>query len=126
MEPEIGVRARFSYESVSDTCLTPRWRRSWARTGGATIILGVLLLLLALFLSGSVEALFNILPRSILGVILFITGAQLALGSCDFSKDKGERFITLVTAAFCVWNVGLGFLAGMVGAYLNRRGLLKL
>jgi MFS superfamily sulfate permease-like transporter len=97
-----------------------------ARTGGATIILGVILLLLALFLSGSVEALFNILPKSILGVILFITGAQLALGSCDFSKDKGERFITLVTAAFCVWNVGLGFLAGMVGAYLNRRGLLKL
>jgi len=97
-----------------------------ARTGGATIILGVFLLLLALFLSGSVEALFTILPKSILGVILFITGAQLALGSCDFSKDKGERFITLVTAAFCVWNVGLGFLAGMVGAYLNRRGLLKL
>jgi uncharacterized membrane protein YfcA len=73
-----------------------------------------------------VEALFSILPRSILGVILFITGAQLALGSCDFSTDKRERFITLITAAFCVWNVGLGFLAGMVGAYLNKRGLIKL
>lgn len=97
-----------------------------ARTGGATIILGVILLLLALFLSGSVEALFAILPKSILGVILFITGAQLALGSCDLSKDKGERFITLVTAAFCVWNVGLGFLAGMAGAWLDKRGLLKL
>jgi len=97
-----------------------------ARTGGATIILGVILLLLALFLSGSVEALFSVLPRSILGVILFITGAQLALGSCEFSKDKGERFITLVTAAFCVWNVGLGFLAGMVGAYLSKRGWLRL
>jgi predicted benzoate:H+ symporter BenE len=97
-----------------------------ARTGGATIVLGVILLLLALFLSGSVEALFSILPRSLLGVILFITGAQLALGSCDFSTDKRERFITLITAAFCVWNVGLGFLAGMIGAYLNKRGLIKL
>ena len=97
-----------------------------ARTGGATVILGVVLLLLALFLSGSVETLFSILPKAILGVILFLTGAQLALGSCDFSKNKGERFITLVTAAFCIWNVGLGFLAGMVGAYLNKRGLLKL
>jgi MFS superfamily sulfate permease-like transporter len=97
-----------------------------ARTGGATIILGVILLLLALFFSGSVETLFGILPKAILGVILFLTGAQLALGSCDFSKHKGERFITLVTAAFCVWNVGLGFLAGMVGAYLVRRGLLRL
>lgn len=97
-----------------------------ARTGGATIILGVILLSLALFLSGSVQALFGILPASILGVILFITGAQLALGSCDFSRNKVERFITLVTAALCVWNVGLGFLAGMLGAYLSKRGLLKL
>lgn len=97
-----------------------------ARTGGATIILGLILLLLALFLSGSVQTLFSVLPKSILGVILFLTGAQLALGSCDFSKNKGERFITLVTAAFCIWNVGLGFLAGIIGAYLNKRGLLKL
>jgi predicted benzoate:H+ symporter BenE len=97
-----------------------------ARTGGATIILGVILLLLALLLSGSVQTLFSILPKSVLGVILFITGAQLALGSCDFSRNKGERFITLVTAAFCIWNVGLGFLAGMLGAYLHQRGVLKL
>ena len=97
-----------------------------ARTGGATLILGVVLLLLALFFSGSVEALFGILPKAILGVILFLTGAQLALGSCDFSSDKGERFITLVTAAFCIWNVGIGFLAGILGAFLIKRGLLKL
>lgn len=97
-----------------------------ARTGGATIILGVMLLLLALFMSGSVQTFFEVLPRSILGVILFLTGAQLALGSCDFSRNKGERFVTLVTAAFCIWNVGLGFLAGMIGAYLSKRGLLKL
>jgi MFS superfamily sulfate permease-like transporter len=97
-----------------------------ARTGGATVILGVILLLLALFLSGSVQTLFSVLPKAILGVILFITGAQLALGSCDFSKHKGERFVTLVTAALCVWNVGVGFLAGIVGAYLIKRGLLKL
>jgi Molybdate transporter of MFS superfamily len=97
-----------------------------ARTGGATIILGVTLLFLALFLSDSAQSLFNLLPKSVLGVILFLTGAQLALGSCDFSKDKGERFITLITAALCIWNVGLGFLVGIAGAWLNRRGLLKL
>lgn len=97
-----------------------------ARTGGATIILGVILLALAMFFSGSVQTLFAVLPKAILGVILFLTGAQLALGSCDFSKDKGERLVTLVTAGLCVWNVGLGFLAGMAGAYLNKRGLLRL
>ena len=97
-----------------------------ARTGGATVILGGILLFLALFLSGSIETLFAILPKAILGVILFLTGAQLGLGSCDFSEKKAERFITLVTAAFCIWNVGLGFLVGLALAYLNRRGLLRL
>ena len=97
-----------------------------ARTGGAPIILGVSLLCLAFFLSGSIGALFNVFPLAVLGVILFLTGAQLALGSCDFSKDKGERFITLVTAAFAMWNVGLAVMVGMTLAYLAKRGRLRL
>lgn len=97
-----------------------------ARTGGATVILGALLLVFALFLSGSVQTLLEIFPRALLGVILFLTGAQLALGSCDFSRDKNERFLTLLTAAFCIWNVGIGFLVGMIGHFMNKRGLLKL
>jgi MFS superfamily sulfate permease-like transporter len=97
-----------------------------ARTGGALVILGTLLLVLAVFFSGSVGALFGLFPVSILGVILFITGAQLALGSCDFSKDKRERFVTLVTAAFAIWNVGLAFLAGIACAYLAKREWLRL
>lgn len=97
-----------------------------ARTGGATVILGTILLVVALFFSGSVEAVFSVLPKAVLGVILFLTGAQLALGSCDFSSHKGERFVTLITAAFCIWNVGVGFIAGLAGAYLVKRGMLKL
>ena len=97
-----------------------------ARTGGALIILGSLLLVLALFFSGAIDALFRVFPAAILGVILFLTGAQLALGSCDFSKDKAERFVTLVTAAFAMWHVGVAFLIGMAGHYIARRGWLKL
>ena len=97
-----------------------------ARTGGAPIILGALLLVLALGFSHSIDAIFGIFPRSVLGVILFLTGAQLALGSCDFSKHKGERFITLVTAAFAMWNVGLAFVVGILLAYIAKRGLLRL
>src|SRR5580693_4246377 len=97
-----------------------------ARTGGAPIILGVILLALAFGFSGSIEVIFNLLPRAVLGVILFLTGSQLALGSCDFSKNKGERFITLTTAAFAMWNVGLAFVAGMTLAFMAKRGLLRL
>jgi MFS superfamily sulfate permease-like transporter len=97
-----------------------------ARTGGAPIVLGALLLALALFFSGSIEALFELFARPVLGVILFLTGAQLALGSCDFGKPKGERFITLVTAACAMWNVGLAFVVGMTLAYMDKRGWLRL
>lgn len=97
-----------------------------ARTGGAVIILGVVLLVVAVFLSSSVTTLLRLFPTSILGVILFLTGAQLALGSCDISKDKGERFVTVVTAALAVWNVGIAFVVGIIAYVLNKRGLLRL
>jgi predicted benzoate:H+ symporter BenE len=97
-----------------------------ARTGGAVVILGAILLLTAILFSGSVGTLLRLFPPSILGVILFLTGAQLALGSCDISKDKGERFVTVITAALAVWNVGIAFVVGMAAYTLNKRGLLRL
>jgi hypothetical protein len=100
--------------------------RFGARTGGAPIILGVILMLLALFFSGSVGTVLRIFPPAILGVILFLTGAQLALGAGDISKDKGERFATVVTAALAVWNVGIAFVVGSIVYHLARRGWLRL
>lgn len=100
--------------------------RFGARTGGSSIILGGTLLLMALFLSGSVQTIFAVIPREVLGVILFLTGAQLALGSCDFSKDKGERFATIVTAGLSLWNIGLAFVIGLAVYHLLKRRLIKL
>ena len=97
-----------------------------ARTGGAVVILGAVLLLTAIFFSGSVGTLLRLFPPSILGVILFLTGAQLALGSCDFSKDKGERFVTVITGALAVWNVGIAFVVGMIAYALMKRGWLRI
>ena len=97
-----------------------------ARTGGAPIVLGVILLCLAFFFTGSIQELFGLFARPVLGVILFLTGVQLALGSCDFSKNKGERFITLATAAFALWNVGLAFVVGIVLYQIDKRGWLRL
>ncbi len=96
-----------------------------ARTGGAVVILGAVLLLIAIFFSGSVGTLLRLFPTSILGVILFLTGAQLALGSCDISKDKGERFVTVITGALAIWNVGIAFVAGMIAYALAKRGWLR-
>jgi len=84
-----------------------------ARTGGALILLGTLLLFLALFLSPSVGLFFKMVPSEVPGVILFLAGAQLALGSCDISRDKGERFTTVLTAGLSMWNIGVAFVLGL-------------
>ena len=54
-----------------------------------------------------------------------MTGAQLALGSCDISQDKGERFVTVVTGALAVCNVGIALVVGMTAYALNKRGWLR-
>jgi xanthine/uracil/vitamin C permease (AzgA family) len=100
--------------------------RFGAQTGGAIVILGAILCLTALFFSDSVATLLRIFPVPVLGVVLFLTGAQLALGSCDFSKHKNERFATLVTAGCSVWNVGLGFVLGWLLLAALRKGWVKL
>jgi hypothetical protein len=88
-------------------------------------LLGTVLLVTAFLFSGSVGTLLRLFPTTILGVILFLTGAQLAVGACDISKDKGERFVLVITAALAVWNVGIAFVVGMVAYALNKRGLLR-
>ena len=98
--------------------------RFGARTGGALVILGIILLLLAFLFSSSIAT--AIFPEPIQGVILFLTGAQLALGSCDFGNDKNDRFATIITAAFSMWNVGVAFIAGMLIVHALRRNWVRL
>lgn len=84
------------------------------------------LLAIATFLASSADVLFALFHPVTLGVILFLAGAQLALGSCDLSKDKGERFVTLVAAALGLWNVGLAFVVGVAVYALQKRELVRL
>jgi MFS superfamily sulfate permease-like transporter len=100
--------------------------RFGARTGGALIILGVILVILGLFFSGSVQTIFRIIPGEVLGVILFLTGAQLALGAGEFSDDQGERFTTIVTAGLSMWNVGIAFLIGLILFHSIKRKWIQL
>lgn len=99
--------------------------RFGARTGGALVILGTLLLLLALFLSGSIETLFKVFPLPVLGVILFLTGTQLALGAGDSDDSKEAYFVRYATAAFAMWNTGAAFLFGIALHHLLRKGWVR-
>lgn len=95
-----------------------------ARTGGAMVILGALLLVLAVFFSDSVLHLLQLLPAAVLGVILFLTGVQLALGGLPHQANRAHAFVTLATAGVAMWNVAIAFGVGLALWQLARRGRL--
>ena len=96
--------------------------RFGARTGGALVILGLIVLLTGLFLSDSVAFLFQVFPRSILGVILFFAGVELTLVVRDVKLKKQNLFVLLVTTGTAMWNIGVAYLAGLILYYgLQRR-----
>jgi hypothetical protein len=64
-------------------------------------------------------------PSEVLGVILLLAGAQLGLGACDISKDKGEWFTTVVTAGLAMWNIGVAFLIGLALYHAFKRGWVR-
>lgn len=96
-----------------------------ARTGGSSVMLGVLLLAIGFLFADSVALLFKLFPAVVLGVILFLAGMQLALNSKDAGTDKIDRFVVLTTAAFAVWNVGIAVLFGILAYHAARRGWMK-
>ena len=96
-----------------------------ARTGGATVMLGVLLTVLALFFSGSVHVLLRLFPDPVLGVILFVAGAELALSSKEHSGEHVERFVLLTTAAIAVVHVGVAVAYGILAFHASRRGWMR-
>lgn len=97
-----------------------------ARTGGASIMLGVLLTMLALFFADSISTLFRLFPPSVLGVILFLAGLELATASRDHAGDKLDRAVLLATAALAMVNVGIAVVFGILAYHASKRGWFTL
>lgn len=100
--------------------------RFGARTGGAPVILGTILVLIALFFSDSVSILFKMFPNAILGVILFFAGSELAVAVRDIGENKMDFYVMLIVAAFASWNIGIAFLVGVILDHSLRRGWVRL
>ncbi len=100
--------------------------RFGARTGGALVILGGILVFIALFFSDSVAIIFKIFPNAILGVILFFAGSELAIVVKDIGDKKVDFYVMLIVAAFAMWNMGVAFLVGVILDNSLRRGWIKI
>ncbi len=99
--------------------------RFGARTGGALVILGIILLALGLFFSQSVAILFNMVPPAILGVILFFAGLELASIVWDIGTEKKDIYVLLLTTGIAIINIGIAFVAGLALYYALKMKWVK-
>jgi MFS superfamily sulfate permease-like transporter len=100
--------------------------RFGARTGGALVILGGLLIFIALFFSDSVAVVFKIFPDAILGVILFFSGSELAIVVKDIGQKKADFYVMIIVAAFAMWNMGVAFLVGVILDNSIKKGWIEI
>lgn len=94
--------------------------RFGARTAGSNVIAGILFILLAIVLGDNIIGFFNLLPMSVLGVLLIFAGSQLTLTIMDLGQRKDYFVTTLILGITLASNLAAGFIAGMITAQLLR------
>lgn len=85
-----------------------------ARSGGAPIIFGLTLAVLALCFSDSIGFLLQVVPAAVLGTILLLAGGRLVMGNLPRGAGWRTLLPVVLTALAAMWNVGVGFVVGLV------------
>jgi len=92
--------------------------RFGARTGGSNLIIGIIFILLAVFLGPYTVSAVNLIPLSVLGVLLLFAGSQLGLTIIDL-QGRREYFVILVILGITLAaNLAAGFIVGVVAAHI--------
>ncbi|MHC4698015.1 MAG: putative sulfate/molybdate transporter [Planctomycetota bacterium] len=100
--------------------------RFGARTGGSMVMLGVVKIVLALLLGGSLLVWLQNYPLSVLGVLLLFSGLELGL-VCRDQNTRVNFFVMLITAGACMAvNTAVGFVIGWAMAMLLIWGVFRI
>jgi len=94
--------------------------RFGARTAGSNVMIGMFFVVLAILLGNNIVDLLNLLPMSILGVLLLFAGAQLTLTIMDLDNRKDYFIATLILGITLASNLAAGFVAGMIVAQVLK------
>lgn len=91
--------------------------RFGARTAAANLMIGGIFVSLGLFFGQNALHILNLLPLSILGVLLVFAGAQLALMIRDLTERK-DLFVALIMLGITLTtNLAAAFICGIIIAY---------
>jgi SulP family sulfate permease len=94
--------------------------RFGATTAGSNLMIGLLFMALAILLGGHIVSFFNLLPMSVLGVLLVFAGSQLSLTIMGLTRRKDYYVATSILGITLASNLAWGFIAGMFVAHLLR------
>ncbi|RKP05747.1 hypothetical protein THASP1DRAFT_35286 [Thamnocephalis sphaerospora] len=103
--------------------------RFGARTGTSVCILGLLKIIVGLLFGSSLTGLLGSFPQSLLGVMLLISGVELACSARTFCRknasdaEQRDSFTTVVVTAgmlIAFANDGVGFLSGVACYMLSK------
>ena len=94
--------------------------RFGARTAGSNLMIGLIFVAMALVLGNRMVDVLNLLPMSILGVLLVFAGLQLALTMMDLNNAKDYAVAILILGVTLAANLAAGFIAGMIVARILK------
>lgn len=94
--------------------------RFGARTGGSNLVIGAFFLMAALLFGAQTLVIINLVPRSVLGILLIFAGAQLGLTILDVSRRKDLFVILLIVGITLAANLAAGFIVGILVERLLR------
>jgi SulP family sulfate permease len=94
--------------------------RFGARSAGANLMIGGIFVLLGLVFSQSALLILNLLPLSVLGVLLVFAGAQLALMIRDLT-ERNDLFVTLIMLCIALsTNLAAAFICGIIISHVLK------
>jgi MFS superfamily sulfate permease-like transporter len=92
-----------------------------ARTGGTNILEGLTEVTLGLFFAGSIAAIFSTYPMAIVGSMMVLVGIELTKFLRDLRLGWDLLPVAATVAGSVVFNMAIGFTAGMLLHYLLFR-----
>ncbi|MCP4683699.1 MAG: sulfate permease [Desulfobacterales bacterium] len=99
--------------------------RFGARTAGSNIIIGSIFMVLAIFLGNHALSVINLIPISVMGILLLFSGSQLALTMNDVKERKDLFVVLLILGITLASNLAIGFTVGIAAAYVLKSDRIK-
>ena len=100
--------------------------RFGARTGGSNLMIGAVFIAAAIVLGADALPVVNLLPMSVLGILLLFAGSQLALNVIDVNARKDLFVCLAILGVTLAANLAVGFVLGVALAYALKSEKLNI